>query len=60
VADSKETLACFFLSIALFIGLGLNYVAGLWQADPVAGFIICAYLIKEGRETLEEEDENGE
>lgn len=60
VADSKETLACFFLSVALFIGLGLNYVAGFWQADPLVGFIICGYLIKEGRETLEDEDENGE
>ena len=57
VADSKETLACFFLSVALFIGLVLNYVAGLWQADPVVGLIICGYLIKEGRETLAEEDE---
>lgn len=53
VADSKETLACFVLSIALLIGLGLNYVAGLWQADPIVGFIICGYLIKEGRETIE-------
>ncbi|HME42928.1 MAG TPA: hypothetical protein VKF36_07590 [Syntrophorhabdales bacterium] len=42
-----------FFSIALLIGLGLNYVAGLWQADPIVGFIICGYLIKEGRETME-------
>jgi divalent metal cation (Fe/Co/Zn/Cd) transporter len=56
VADSKETLACFFLSVALFIGLGLNYVAGLWQADPVVGLIICGYLVKEGRETMFDDD----
>ena len=57
VADSKETMACFFLSVALLIGLGLNYIAGLWQADPIVGLIICGYLVKEGRETLEDEDE---
>ena len=57
VADSKETLACFVLSIALLIGLGLNYVAGLWQADPIVGFIICGYLIKEGRETMEHDED---
>lgn len=56
VADSKETLTCFFLSVALFIGLGLNYVAGLWQADPVVGLIICGYLVKEGRETMFDDD----
>jgi len=58
VADSKETMACFFLSVALLIGLGLNYIAGLWQADPIVGLIICGYLVKEGRETLEDEEED--
>ena len=52
IADSKETLACSFLSLALLAGLGLNYLYGLWQADPVIGFVIVGYLIKEGRETL--------
>jgi divalent metal cation (Fe/Co/Zn/Cd) transporter len=28
MADSKETLACFFLSLALLFGLGLNYLLG--------------------------------
>jgi len=53
VADSKETLACSFLSLALLVGLGLNYLSGLWQADPIIGFIIAAFLIREGIETLE-------
>ena len=52
IADSKETLACFFLSVALLIGLSLNYVFGLWQADPIIGLIIVAFLIREGFETL--------
>lgn len=54
VADSKETLACVFLSIALLIGLGLNYLYGLWQADPIVGFVIVIFLIKEGYNTLKD------
>ena len=54
-ADAKQTLACAFLSLALLVGLGLNYVAGLWQADPVIGLIIAAVLGREGYETLKEE-----
>lgn len=54
VADSKQTLACVFLSAALLIGLGLNYLYGLWQADPLIGFIIAIFLIKEGYSTYRE------
>jgi divalent metal cation (Fe/Co/Zn/Cd) transporter len=57
VADSKETLACLFLSVVLLIGLGLNYVFGLWQADPIVGLLVVAFLIYEGYETLKGEDE---
>ncbi len=52
IADSKETLACSFLSLALLVGLGLNYFFGLWQADPIIGLLISGYLIREGREIL--------
>ncbi len=49
IADSKETLACAFLSVALLFGLGSNYLFGFWQADPIAGLIIAAFLFREGR-----------
>ena len=54
VADSKQTLACTFMSVALLIGLGLNYLYGLWWADPVVGLIIVVFLIKEGYTTFKE------
>lgn len=54
VADSKETLACVFLSGALLMGLGLNYRYGFWQADPIVGLVIVFYLGKEGFSTLKE------
>lgn len=52
VADSKETLACLFLSFALLVGLGANYLFGFWQADPIVGLIIVIFLVREGYETL--------
>ena len=55
MADSKQTLACAMLSVALLIGLGLNYWFGIWQADPVIGLVIVALLIREGYHTLKEE-----
>lgn len=58
IADSKETLACAFLSVALLLGLGLNYLFGWWQADPIAGLIIVIFLFREGYEGWKwEEDE---
>jgi divalent metal cation (Fe/Co/Zn/Cd) transporter len=34
MADSKQTLACAMLSVALLIGLGLNYLFGIWLTPP--------------------------
>ena len=56
VADSKETLACSLLSVALLIGLGMNYIWGYWQADPIVALVIVAFLYREGYETLTEEE----
>jgi len=55
MADSKQTLACAMLSLALVVGLGLNYFYGIWQADPVIGLLIAAVLVREGYEVLREE-----
>ncbi|MDH7489653.1 MAG: cation transporter [Anaerolineae bacterium] len=60
VADAKETLACAFLSAALLLGLGANYLFGFWQADPLVGLVIVAFLVREGREVWEEAGEEGE
>lgn len=55
IADSKQTLACVLLSVALLIGLGLNYLYRLWWTDPIVGLFIVGYLIREGYNTLKEE-----
>jgi len=54
VADAKETLACLFLSIAVLLGILLNFFFGFWQADPIAAILIAVYLIVEGIRTLRE------
>jgi cation diffusion facilitator family transporter len=57
IADSKETLACSLLSVALLIGLCTNYFLGFWQADPIVGLIIVIFLIREGIESWQEAKE---
>lgn len=54
LADSKQTLACTFMSFALLLGLLANRLFGFWQADPVVGLFIGAWLVREGIETLRE------
>jgi len=56
VADSKQTLACLFMSISLLVGLIMNYLFGIWQADPIVGLIIVTFLFKEGYATFKEEE----
>jgi divalent metal cation (Fe/Co/Zn/Cd) transporter len=50
VADSTQTLLCTYMSGVLLLGLVLNATLGWWWADPVAGLVIAAVAIKEGRE----------
>ncbi len=50
VADSTQTLLCTYLSAVLLVGLLLNATLGWSWADPVAGLIIAAIALKEGRD----------
>jgi len=60
IADSKETLACAFLSVALLLGLGANQLFGFWQADPIVGLIIAVFLFREGWEGWHENGEEAD
>jgi divalent metal cation (Fe/Co/Zn/Cd) transporter len=61
--EAKETFACAFLSFALLLGLGANAIAGWWWADPAAALLMVPWLVREGLEAFEsdedEEDERG-
>jgi divalent metal cation (Fe/Co/Zn/Cd) transporter len=56
VADSKQTLACIWLSIIMLFGVGLNYFFNIWWSDAVAGLVIAGFLLKEGYKTYKEKD----
>ena len=49
VADSTQTLLCTYLSAVLLAGLLLNSTLGWTWADPLAGLVIAAVAVKEGR-----------
>lgn len=50
VADASETSLCAYLSASTLAGLVLYATLGWWWADPVAGFVIAGFAVKEGRE----------
>ena len=50
VADSTQTLLCTYLSAVLLVGLVMNATLGWSWADPLAGLVIAAVALKEGRD----------
>lgn len=53
LADAAETRVCILLSVSTLAGLLVYQFTGAWWADPVAGFVIAAFAIREGREAWE-------
>jgi len=51
-ADAEQTQACWYLSVVVLGGIGLNAVFGWWWADPVAALGVSVLLVREGREAL--------
>lgn len=49
VADSTQTQLCAYLSGVLMVGLVLNATLGWDWADPIAGLVIAAVAVREGR-----------
>jgi divalent metal cation (Fe/Co/Zn/Cd) transporter len=50
VADSKQTMLCTYLSAVLLCGLVVNSLFGWSWADPIAGLVIAAVAVREGRQ----------
>ncbi len=55
LADAAETRICVLLSISTLAALVLYAITGAAWLDPIAGFIIAAFAIYEGREAWEGE-----
>jgi divalent metal cation (Fe/Co/Zn/Cd) transporter len=58
IADSKQTYACWYLSMTALAGLALNALFGLWWADPVAALAIVVLLVREGIEAIRGVDDD--
>lgn len=46
-AEGRVTLVDGILASAVLVGLVLNATAGIWQADPAAGFVLVFYAARE-------------
>lgn len=55
LADAAETRICVLLSASTLLGLVLYALTGAAWLDPVAGFVIAAFAVREGREAWEGE-----
>ena len=51
-AEGRITMIDGILATAVLCGLVLNAVAGWWWADPLAGYVLLFYAIREARESL--------
>lgn len=49
-ADAEQTQACWYLSVVVLVGIGLNAALGWWWADPVAALGVVVILAREGLE----------
>lgn len=47
--EGRVTFIDGLLAVAVLIGLVLNSASGLWWADPLAGFVIVFYGVREAR-----------
>jgi divalent metal cation (Fe/Co/Zn/Cd) transporter len=55
-SDAFQTTACWWLSLAALVGIGLNATLSWWWADPVAAVVISLLILHEGREAWRGED----
>ncbi len=52
--DAIESWTCFFMSLALLVGLLVNYLWKIWWVDYVAAGVILIFVLREALEALEE------
>ena len=55
IAEARETFACSYLSLTLFVGLAANALAGWWWADVAAALAMVPWIAREGAEGLRAE-----
>ncbi|MFF8953522.1 hypothetical protein ACF09I_32670 [Streptomyces sp. NPDC014940] len=53
--EGRVTLIDGVLAAAVLVGLLLNSLAGLWWADPAAGYVLVYYALREAKEIFSDE-----
>jgi divalent metal cation (Fe/Co/Zn/Cd) transporter len=56
--EARVTLVDGILATAVLVGLLLNATKGWWWADPLAGYVILAYGLKEAVGAFRSADSN--
>jgi divalent metal cation (Fe/Co/Zn/Cd) transporter len=56
--DAMESITCGWLSFVVVIGLLVQLALGAWWIDSVTSLAIVWFLVKEGREAWEREDDD--
>jgi divalent metal cation (Fe/Co/Zn/Cd) transporter len=54
--EAKETIACWYLSATLLVGLVANAWLGWWWLDPLTALLLVPWLVREGWEGIRGED----
>jgi hypothetical protein len=54
--EGTQNLLCVYLAAAVLAGLVGNSLWGWWWLDPLAGLVVAAVAIKEGRTACRGED----
>jgi divalent metal cation (Fe/Co/Zn/Cd) transporter len=57
-ADAAESIACLWLSLVVVIGLLAQFVFGAWWIDAVTSLAIVWFLLREGREAWEPQQDD--
>ena len=57
-ADAAESVACLWLSLVVVVGLIAQLAFGAWWIDAVTSLAIVWFLVKEGREAWEAEEDD--
>jgi divalent metal cation (Fe/Co/Zn/Cd) transporter len=59
LADAAETWICLLMSVSTLLGLVAFRLSGAAWIDPVAGFVVAAFAVYEGKEAWEGESAPG-
>jgi divalent metal cation (Fe/Co/Zn/Cd) transporter len=52
IAEGRVTMVDGILATAVLVGLVLNAIFAWWWADPVTGYVIVSYAVREARASL--------